>query len=114
MRDDVLVWYQQPFPEGTVYFARHLQDPGTAVEILRHASTGVAKITREGWRHLWGLFGLNGLIVIARQSECFESADDEELAGEIIRRSLIAGYDPVSGLFGAYAEKSNTFELAAP
>jgi hypothetical protein len=112
MREPVLARYQFPFPEGTVYFARHLLDPDTVAQVLGHAEAGAARITREGWHHLWATFGLQGLINIARRSELFGSVDDEKLAGELIRRSMVGGYDPVSGFFGAYAEDSNSFELA--
>jgi hypothetical protein len=113
MRDPILAWYQYPFPEGTVYFARHLQDAETIVQIFAHASADAAKITREGWQFLWNTFGLNGLVSIARAGECFEEmSEDEQIAEELIRRSMIAGYDPVSGFFGIYSETENTFELA--
>jgi hypothetical protein len=29
----------------------------------------------------------------------------------LVRRSMLAGYDPVSGFFGHYCEEHNTFEL---
>ena len=112
MKEPVLAWYQYPFPEGTVYFARHLQDPDTAVQVFGHAHAGAAKITRDGWQFLWGWFGLRGLTEIARVGECCESEGDEAIAEELIRLSMLAGYDPVSGFFGVYSEADNTFELA--
>ena len=113
MRDPILAWYQYPFPEGTVYFARHLQDAETIVQVFGHACAGAARITPEGWQFLWANFGLDGLTEIAKRADCFdETADPEPIAEELIRRSMLAGYDPVSGFFGTYSEADNTFELA--
>ena len=113
MREPILAWYQYPFPEGTVYFARHLNDAETIVEVFGHASAGAARITREGWQYLWTMLGLDGLIAVARQAECFgeDGSDDQQIAHELIRRSMLDGYDPVSGFFGTYSEADNTFEL---
>ena len=111
MREPILAWYQYPFPEGTVYFARHLQDPDIAVQVFGHAHAGAARITREGWQFLWEYFGLAGLTGIARAAGDFQSMDEEHLADELVRRSMLAGYDPVSGFFGCYSEADNTFEL---
>ena len=113
MKEPILAWYQFPFPEGTVYFARHLADAETIVEVFGHASAGAARITREGWQYLWTMLGLNGLISVVKQGECFEVNDDDaQIADELIRRSMLDGYDPVSGFFGTYSEAENTFELA--
>ena len=113
MREPILAWYQYPFPEGTVYFARHLNDAETIVEVFAHACTGAARITPEGWQYLWTMLGLNGLIAVVRQGECFDDAqDDEVVAQELVRRSMLAGYDPVSGFFGTYSEADHSFELA--
>ena len=113
MKEPILAWYQYPFPEGTVYFARHLNDAETIVEVFGHACAGAARITREGWQYLWSVLGLPGLISVVKQGECFEeNADDERITEELIRRSMLDGYDPVSGFFGTYSEADNTFELA--
>lgn len=114
MREPTLAWYQYPFPEGTVYFARHLQDAEIAVQVFGHACAGAARITREGWQFLWAYYGLTGLTAIARAANACEGlsvTDDEQLAEELVRRSMLAGYDPVSGFFGSYSETDNTFEL---
>ena len=112
MREPILAWYQYPFPEGTVYFARHLQDAETIVQVFGHACAGAARITREGWQFLWANFGLGGLIEIAQAGDCFEGMDQEQIVDELVRRSMLAGYDPVSGFYGTYCEADNTFELA--
>ena len=115
MRDPIMAWYQYPFPDGTVYFARHLSDAETIIEVFGHACAGAARITREGWQHLWTTLGLDGLISVAKHAECFDEGSgvsDEQIAQELIRRSMLDGYDPVSGFFGTYSEADNTFELA--
>ncbi len=111
MREPILAWYQYPFPAGTVYFARHLQDPDTLVQVFGHARAGAARVTREGWQFLWWSYGLDGMVEVVRQGDCFESLDETQIAEELIRRSMLAGYDPVSGFFGHYCEEHNTFEL---
>jgi hypothetical protein len=111
MREPILAWYQYPFPEGTVYFARHLQDADTVVQVFGHVCAGAARFTPDGWQFLWNCFGLSGLIEIARRGDCFESMDEKQIADEVVRRSMLAGYDPVSGFFGNYCEAENTFEL---
>src|SRR5688572_30524015 len=78
MREPILAWYQYPFPAGTVYFARHLQDADTVVQVFGHACAGAARITPEGWRFLWAFFGLEGLTRIARVGDCFEGSSDEQ------------------------------------
>ena len=112
MRDVVLAWYGYPFPEGTVYFARHLSDVEIAMQVFAHATSSAARITPEGWQFLWNYYGLPGLTGIARATEIFESLDDAAIAEELVRLSMLAGYDPVSGFFGIYSESENTFELA--
>ena len=112
MRDPILAWYPQPFPEGTVYFARHLADADTVARVFGHACAGGARLTPEGWQHLWETYGLAGLTNIARRGDCFGTADADRIAEELFRRSMLAGYDPVSGFFGHYCEEHNTFELA--
>ncbi len=111
MREPILAWYPYPFPEGTVYFARHLADPDTVIQVFGHACAGGARVTPEGWQYLWSAFGLDGLTEIARRGDCFGTGDDEQIADELVRRSMLAGYDPVSGFFGTYSEADNTFEL---
>jgi hypothetical protein len=115
MREPILAFYQYPFPEGTVYFARHLNDAETIVELFGHACAGAARITPAGWQHLWAVLGLAGLTAVARQAEAFgdADADDESIANELVRRSMLAGYDPVSGFFGVYSEADNSFELVS-
>ena len=68
-------------------------------------------ITREEWRVLWADLGLSGLVRLAHMSDEFDGLTREQTAEELVRRSMIAGYDPVSGFFGTYSEKENTFEL---
>lgn len=111
MRYELLAWSQNPAPAGTAYFARHLDDPETVVELFAYAQLSLARITREGWRFLWARYGLEGLLAINRYAGWFDAEDDECAAADLVRESLTAGYDPVSGLFGDYSEQTRTFEL---
>jgi hypothetical protein len=113
MREPILAWCPQPLPGGTVYFARHLADADTVAEVFgRACAGGGARLTPEGWQHLWATYGLAGLTNIARRGDCSGTGDETRIADELIRRSMLAGYDPVSGFFGHYCEEHNTFELA--
>ena len=113
MRYELLAWSQQPAPQGTSYFERDLCDPEKAVEVFAYAHLSLARITREGWHFLWFHYGLEGLLAINRYAEWFDPSDDEAVAGELVRESLVAGYDPVSGFYGDYSEESRSFELLA-
>lgn len=112
MREVVLAWYGYPFPDGTVYFARHLTDASIAMQVFAHATGSAARITPEGWQFLWNFYGIDGLTGIARATECYEGMTDEEIADQLVKLSMLAGYDPVSGFFGTYCEAENSFELA--
>jgi hypothetical protein len=112
--DPILAWYQRPEPEGTAYLERHLRDADALAEVFALARSGEARFTRHGWKYLWESFGLTGLTAIARRCGCMGVTTDESLADQLIRLSLAAGYDPVSGLFGAYNERTNTFEITSP
>jgi hypothetical protein len=111
MRFELLAWSQTPPPLGSRYFERDLRDPDKAIEVFAYAHLSVARITREGWRFLWLYYGLDGLLWINRHAGWFDAEDDEAAAGELVRESLLGGYDPVSGLFGDYSEASRTFEV---
>ena len=113
MRFEMLAWYQQPAPRGTAYFARDLGDPEKVVELFAYAHLSLARITREGWRFLWSHYGLEGLLAVNRYAEWFDAADDESAAADLVRASLAAGYDPVSGCYGDYSAATRSFELLA-
>ena len=121
MRSELLAWAQTTspngtsnvVPRGTSYFDRQLADPDKVVEVFAYAHLSLARITRDGWRFLWWTYGLNGLLEINRYAEWFDTGDDERAAADLVRESLVAGYDPVSGLFGEYSPQSQTFELLA-
>lgn len=113
MRYELLAWYQQPAPRGTSYFERDLCDPEKVIEVFAYAHLSLARVTREGWRFLWFRYGLEGLLAINRYAEWFDPTRDDFVAGELVRESLTAGYDPVSGFYGDYSEESRTFELLA-
>ena len=111
MRYEMLASVRQPATRVTHYFERDLCDPGKVVEVFAYAHLSLARITREGWRFLWFHYGLEGLLAINRYAEWFDPNDDEFVAGELVRESLTAGYDPVSGCYGDYSEQTQTFEL---
>ena len=111
MRNDSLAWYSYPWPGGSRFYEQHLSDAELVAEIFSHAQAGAARITADGWKFLWTYYGLDGLIALARRGDCFDDASDREVTDQLIRQSMIAGYDPVSGFFGKYSEEANEFEL---
>jgi hypothetical protein len=113
MRYELLATIQTPAPKATRYFAHDLADADKAIEVFAYAHLSLARVTREGWRFLWAHYGLEGLLAINRYAEWFDVNDDEAAAAELVRESLTAGYDPVSGCYGDYSEQSRTFELLA-
>jgi len=113
MRYELLALATGPSPAGTRYLERDLCDPERVVELFAYAHLSLARITREGWRFLWSQYGLEGLLAVNRYAEWFDAADDEAAAAGLVRESLTAGYDPVSGCYGDYSEESQTFELLA-
>ena len=113
MRSELLAWARTGGTRGTCYFERHLADPDKVVEVFAYAHLSLARITREGWRFLWWTYGLEALLEMNRYAEWFDVNDDERAAADMVRESLIAGYDPVSGLYGEYSAESRTFELLA-
>ena len=92
--DPILAWYQHPEPAGTAYFARHLREPSAVAEIFGHAKVLRAVITRDGWKHLWQTFGLDGLVQINRDARWFNPSDERGVAEALLQQSLIAGFDP--------------------
>ena len=113
MRYELLAWTQTPAPRGTNFYVHDLQDAEKVVQLFAHCHLSLARITREGWRFLWFHYGLEGLLAINRYAEWFDPEDAESAAAELVRESLTAGYDPVSGLYGDYSHESRTFELLA-
>jgi len=113
MRYELLAVVRQPAARGTRYFERDPCDPEKVVEVFAYAHLSLARVTREGWRFLWAQYGLDGLLAINRCAEWFDAEDDETAAAELVRESLTAGYDPVSGCYGDYSEQTQTFELLA-
>ncbi len=80
-------------------------------ELFALAKLSLAEVTRETWQLLFARYGLDGLLEINRPVGWFDPTDDEQAAAEMFQTALVAGYDPVSGLFGEYRQHSQSFEL---
>lgn len=66
------------------------------------------------WKHLFGHYGLTGLIDLAKQRGNWpDDATETTVADAIVNESLQAGYDPVSGLIGKLREQTGQFEPTA-
>ena len=91
--------------------ADDLSNPQRVVELFSDARALDSDLTPEGWKYLWSHYGLQGLIDLARRGDWPESAGDEEVADALMRESLAAGYDPVSGQFGEMDENTQAFQL---
>ena len=110
--DAVYAWYRFQEPEGTVYNEADLSDAETLCDVFGYARLGLARITAQGWRFLWRHYGLDGLLDVHRRADWCYRCGPEAAAAELVRASLTAGYDPVSGLIGAYRKDAGRFELA--
>ena len=93
----LLAWHSHHLPNGTSLFAHALSEADAAVALFKQASRFRAQVTAERWRFLWGSYGLKGLLEINRQAAWFDPDDDHAAAEQLFNRSLIEGYDPVSG-----------------
>ncbi len=111
MRNPFLVWYEYPWPHGSGFSASDLFDSDLVAQVFAHAETGAARITAEGWKFLRTTYGLDGLTAVVRRSESFEDRIVRDVTDQLVKQSLLAGYDPVSGFFGRYSEEENSFEL---
>ncbi len=87
-----------------------LSNPQRVVELFCDARALDSDLTPQGWEYLWSHYGLQGLIDLARRGDWPASAGDEEVADALMRESLAAGYDPVSGQFGQLDEATQAFE----
>jgi hypothetical protein len=88
-----------------------LSNPERVAELFCDARALDSDLTPQGWKYLWSHYGLQGLIDLARRGDWPQSTGDEEVADALVRESLAAGYDPVSGQFGELDEETNAFEL---
>src|SRR3954469_19665876 len=93
----LLAWQSHPQPHGTSLFPHDLAEADAVVALFKQASRYRAQITAEGWRFLWSSYGLRGLLDINRDAGWFDPEDDHAAAEQLVNRSLIEGYDPVSG-----------------
>lgn len=71
------------------------------------------RLNAQEWQYLWDHFGLAGLLSLlqAEEQANWDALAEEATASEIVDGSLVAGYDPVSGLFGRYDRDTHTFEI---
>jgi len=93
----LLAWQSHPQPLGTSLFPHDLAEADAVVRLFKEASRFRAQITAEGWRFLWSSYGLRGLLDINREADWFDPENDHDAAEQLVNRSLIEGYDPVSG-----------------
>jgi len=104
-------WAATSVEEAVATRADDLSNPQRVVELFCDARALDSDLTPQGWKYLWSHYGLQGLIDLARRGDWPESAGDEEVADALVRESLAAGYDPVSGQFGRLDENTKAFEL---
>ena len=113
MTNILLAWNPLPFPQGTSVYAADLTDTASVVQLFKQASRFRAHITAEGWRFLWAQYGKAGLLDINRQAAWIDGDNDREILEQLMSRSTIAGYNPVSDRFRGYFERIETRELIA-
>lgn len=94
MTDILLAWYPYPAPQGTSYYPHDLAKPDVVVRLFKQASMFRAHVTAEGWRFLFGHYGLEGLLELNRDAGWLDAADEHEAAEQLVHRARIAGYEP--------------------
>ena len=97
MTTNLLAWCQYPEPHGTAYADEDFTDLPKLIELLDRAQVMRAYITAQGWRTLWRLYGLHGLLDLNRKGGWFDTRDKAAATKQIVHRSLVAGCDPYSG-----------------
>ena len=117
MRNVILSWYAYaesgeaaPVRGPDTPTATTLDNPTRVSELFQDARRLDAELTPQGWQHLWGRYGLEGLIDLARNADFPPATSDDEVAEALMCESLAAGYDPVSGEFGWFDDERGTFE----
>ena len=113
MTNILLAWNPLPFPQGTNFYTADLADTASVVQLFKQASRFRAHITAEGWRFLWTQYGKTGLLDINRQAAWIDGDNDRDILEQLISRSTIAGYNPVSESFRGYFERIDLQELVA-
>ena len=103
---ELLAWRKYPEPDGTSYYAEHLQTDAQIVSLFDYCQILEAYITAQGWKFLFDRFGSKKLFQLAIQSAWFDEEDGEDF---LIYHSLISGYDPETDRFGVYSEATGTF-----
>jgi hypothetical protein len=92
----MLAWSQYPEPTGTSYAEHDLICMETVIELLDRAEIFRAHITPEGWRWLWSHYKLDGLLALNRRGGWFDTEDEDLATDQIVRRTMIGGYDPIA------------------
>lgn len=105
MTNILLAWNAFPAPQGTNHYAHDLSNPDAVVRLFKQASHFRAHVTAQGWRFFFAEFGIEGLLEINRRAGWLDAQDDRETAEQLVSRSLIAGYDPVSQTLRGYIER---------
>jgi len=136
MRNTILAWYafsesgaagvaiaedhafeqaDQPDAREVPESSADLDDAAEVAALFAEARRLDAEVDARGWQHLFGRFGLHGLIDLAkgRRAGWPAASSEETVADAIFSESLDAGYDPVSGLIGRYVKETKQFVPAS-
>ena len=90
-----------------------LDEPADVAGLFGDVRALDAQVDARGWKHLFSRYGLDGLIDLAKRRGGWPDATrDEAVAEAIVSESLDAGYDPVSGLIGRFANDPRRFAPA--
>ena len=102
----MLAWGCRPGAVPKEWCAADLESQDDLVQLFDACQILEASVGREGWRFLFEVHGLGALLAANRVSDWFE-ADDA--AWGLVYHSRVAGYDPNSGAYGLYDERSGVF-----
>ena len=111
MSNTTLTRGRPPAADALAGLRAGLRTAEKVAELFALAKLSLAEVNRETWQLLFARWGLEGLLEINRPIGWFDPTDDERAAAQMFQAALMAGYDPVSGLFGEYREHSGSFEL---
>lgn len=109
MSKEILAWRKHPEPTGTIYTAAELKEKGAVMALFDASKTTEAYINAEGWRILFGHYGLEGLFEIDMISGWLGTNDEGEWIARLMYQALNAGYYPIDGVKGDYDPDSGKF-----
>lgn len=106
--EEVLAW-RSGQGSGDMYTGTDLGHADKVKEVFAACKAAQGYITAEGWRFLFNIWKMKGLLELDLETGWFHSGKAEEYAAHLIYQSLMAGYNPLSREKGDYEPDSGLF-----